>query len=97
MDKIQKNIIIQTAEKLNLNVEQVEELYLLYFKFVKETMEKGVHNDKNSFLNVRIPNFGMFCFNEKKYKKMQNNFRNKFYSQLKKQANESTSSDNSEI
>jgi nucleoid DNA-binding protein len=88
MDKTQKDIIKEASKNLGFNSAHINELYMLYFKFIKTILEKGTHNDKDSFLNIRIPEFGIFCFHEKKFKKIINHPKNKFYTNLKNQQNE---------
>lgn len=60
MDKKQEEIIKKVSDEINEEYEPLRELYLLYFEFLKKSMQYGEHDNFESQKTLRVPRFGVF-------------------------------------
>lgn len=58
MDKTQRKIISEISKERNVEKSEVETIIKDFFKQVRLKIEKGEHDNFESFRTVRIPKFG---------------------------------------
>ena len=67
-----KRIYKELASKHGLTEQQVEEIVVAQFMFVKKTMAEGVKNEVDSFKNIQLTHLGKFAVRRYKIEEYKN-------------------------